>query len=33
MDARLFHDAPMGLAALIAAKPAKAASARLADLR
>ena len=32
MDARLFRDAPMGLAADIVAKPPKAASARLADL-
>jgi propionate CoA-transferase len=33
MDARLFRDAPMGLAAELAAKPAKGASPRLADLR
>ncbi len=33
MDARLFRDAPMGLAAELAAKPAKGASARLAELR
>jgi propionate CoA-transferase len=32
MDARLFRDSPMGLQADIAAKPARAASARLAAL-